>query len=718
MTTITQSANVLTKTLVNAWSSDMAIIKREKVDTERLNFLRNNPDVPKHIKKMLGDWSKLIKEGCWADVPYMLGKTSKDGEEAVGRMNAKGGIGLQTFPRDIRNALAQRLYWDIDMVSAHPTLCREMCTRIGLPTARQDELLANRDDRLSELMDVKECTKDMAKMCITSLYFGESISYASLPEFYKQLWEEVDNARKVITQSDEWAESLRFLNGKKKNRLGSAFAYILQTIERGCLFAIEKSAKKNGRSLDTYIGDGGLIRRREGEDEFPVSLLRVFEADVETDMGFKLKLISKPMITSYDFAIKENTAYLEMKQKFEQEEGVFSIKLKPGGWARVYQNEIFLFDSGELHKNYETWKVDDTDFLSTWRKDVNRAEYERLVFLPGQQPPADCFNMFIGWAIEPKQNDSLIERWLYLIKNVANHDDKVYEWILNWIAHMFQKPYEKPGVALIVKGKKGSGKDTPFDQLQKLLGKMYYNTGTPEKSIFSNFNGMMMFNLFFKFEEATYKDNKSNEDALKYIVTTNDLDIQQKGKDSFNVKNFSRFAFTTNHDIPVVTSDDERRYCFVQCSDAKRGDRAFWDETHEGFKHPDFPSALLHFLLHKNIEGWKARDYPETAYGLSVKQAFIPGVALYFREWIEKHTAFAEEGDVVEPFCEQASKVMQMINDKNSKYQLNHRQLHDSIDNDFKGVVSRTKPHNKVHYKFEIPAMLEHLKQKGWFPEL
>ena len=716
MATQTLTAVALTKSLVNAWSADMAIIKREKVDTERLDFLRNNPDVPKHIKKMLTEWSKLIKEGCWADIPYVLGKGVKDAEGvALGRMNAKGGIGLQSFPRDIRNALGERLYWDIDIASAHPTICRELCRRLGMPTTHQDDLLAHRSERLAELMDVKECTKDTAKVYITALYFGEAISYASLPDFYKHLWTEVDNARKVITQSDEWAEALRFLNGKKKNRLGSAFSFILQTIERECLFAMEKAAKRNGRSLDTYIHDGGLIRKREGEEEFPEALLRVFETDIEAETGFPVKLVSKPMETSYEFAVKENNAYLEMKQKFEEEEGVFSIKLKPGGWGRIYEKEVYLFDSGDLHKNYETWQIDGKDFLTQWRKDKTRMEFERLVFAPGREPPPSCFNLFRGFAVEPIQNDALIERWLYLISNASNHEKVVCDWVLDWSAHMFQKPYEKPGVALVIKGKKGTGKDTPFDQLKLLLGKMFYNTGTPDKSIFSNFNGMMMFNLFFKFEEATYKDGKANEDSLKYIVTTPNLDIQQKGKDSFMVDNFSRFAFTTNHDVPVVTSDDERRFFFIQTSDEKRGDRKFWDETYEGFKNPDFAPALLYYLLNRDISAFKPRDFPETEYGRRVKQAFIPTVAQYFRNWIERSVALADDDAELPEFKQQAYKLLDKINEFSPKFKMTHRALHDALADDYKGVVIRTSPNNKVHYQFQVSEMRRHLEEKGWW---
>lgn len=709
---MTTTAVALTKTLVEAWSSDMAITKREKVDMERLDFLRTNPDVPPKIKSVLSAWNKLIKEGCWAEILYVLGKNAKDSDDALGRLNAKNGIGLQFFPRDIRNALAQRLYWDIDIVSAHPTLCRELCRRYNLPTVYQDEFISNKSEKMNEIMEVKDCNKDSAKIAITSLYFGDEYSYASLPEFYKNLWKEIDIARKVITQDADWTDSLKFLTGKaKKNRLGSAFSFILQSIERACLLAMDRSAKKNKRSLDTYIHDGGLIRKREGEEEFPDALLRAFEADILNDVGFSVNLISKPMETSFTFAINENTAYLEMKNKFENEENVFSLK-NPAMWCRVFENRLLMLDSTELSKNYETWTVGEDKFIPMWRADKTRREYEEFVFLPNLIAPANKFNLFMGYAVEPKRNDELVDRWLECVSLACGRQQKSIDYMLNWSAHLIQVPNDKIGVAIVCKGLKGSGKDSSFNALGNVLGrKMFYNTGTPDKSVFSKFNSMMKTNLLVKFEEATYGNGKEYEDMLKYFITSPTLDIQEKGKDQFNAPNFSRFVFTTNNDIPVIVSDDERRYFFTQTSPDRVGDRAFWNETYSIFAREEFNQALLYYLLNRDISQFEPRNYPETEYGKSVKQAFIPTHAQYFQSWIER----CDDGDVKQ-FHQQAIKLLEKMNE-NSKFKLTHRQLHDALATDYPGVIKRTNPNNKVHYQFEFEEMRQHLKNKGWWVE-
>jgi hypothetical protein len=703
----TITAQTATKTLVEVWSVDMAINKREKADVERVDFIRNNTDIPKKIRDNVSAWARNIREGCWVDVSYEMGKNAKLGEEALGRMNVKGNVGLQGFPRDIRNALAQRIYWDVDMVAAHPSIARQISKSLNLPTKYQDELIENRADKVAELMDLKECSKDLAKVYITSLYFGEEITYASLPEFYKNLYDEVDTTRKVITQHKDWSDALRFLNGKRKNRLGSAFAFILQSIERVILFAMEKSAKKNGRSLDTYIHDGGLIRKREGEEEFPDELLRIFEDDIEKETGYRVSLISKPMETSFVFAIKDNNAYLEMKEKFENKEKVFSIKYPPI-YAREYDGEIQMFD--DINKNYQAWKVGDDRFIDLWKNDINRKEFEKFEFLPGIKAPPHLYNLFRGFKVQPRQNDALIERWLYLIHLVANKDEAVKNWLLDYLAHLFQKPYEKPGVAIVVKGSKGSGKDTPFDKIGELLCDMFYNTGTPEKSVFSSFNGMMMRNLLVKFEEATYGNGKTYEEMLKYFITTPTLDVQKKGKDQFNVRNYSRFIFTTNNDIPVIVSDDERRYCLIQVSDDRRGDRAFWDETYGIMKKEGFNEALMYFLLNRDISAFNPRNYPKTAYGESVKQAFIPIHAQFFRQWIERN-------DELEEFRDQAFKIRDRMNDM-GKHQITHVKLAEAVLKDYAGVIVKSTPQNKTFYQFRVDEMREHLQAKGWWVEM
>jgi Family of unknown function (DUF5906) len=687
------------------WSKDIAIVKREKVDIEWIRFLLNNPNIQKDEKIKLRAWLKQIVEGCYVDITYKLGKNCKAGDEMMGRLTALRGIGLQCFRCEIRNALAHRNYHDIDIQGAHPTLCAQLCKKKGFVHTFQDEFVRTRKEKVAELCDAMNITPEEAKLRLTALYFGGGCD--GMPEFFQNLYNELAVVRPLIVNDTDLLPHLKFLNGKP-NRMGKALAFILQTHERNCLMAMDNSLTAQGRMMDVFIHDGGLVRRKEGEECFPVDLLRKMEADVEKATGFKIVLVEKPMecVWSLDTEI-ENNVYNELKQKFENEEGVFSIK-HPACWGRVVDGELHLMDTSDLMKNYETWRIEDEPFLPMWRRDANRREYEKLDFLPGMTAPPGVFNLFLGYAVQPEQNDDLVKRWVELIVNICNGNQEHADWLLNWCAHIFQKPYEKSGVAVVIKGQKGSGKDTPFDQFRSLLGTMYYNTSTPEKSIFSNFNKMMINNLVFKMEEATYKDNKTNEDPLKSFITSPTIDIQIKGKDQFCVRNYSRFLFTTNHDVPVVISDDERRYAFFETSDALRGNRAFWNETYAIFANPKFPSALLYYLLNRDIRTFDERDAPETEYSNSVKQAFIPSHALYIRDWIEKN-------DDAEELRVQAYSLLGKINEFNPKTTMTHRQLHDVMEKYYKNVITKTKPGNKVIYSFKPDEMRAHLIRLKWW---
>jgi hypothetical protein len=281
-----------TSPLYALWSKDIAVIKREKADTEWLKFLLSNPNIQKDDKLKLRAWSKQIVEGCFVDTTYKLGKNVKAGDEQMGRLTALRGLGLQCFRREIRNALAHRLYFDIDIQGAHPTLCAQLCKKKGFVHTFQDEFVRTRKEKVAELCDAMNITPEEAKLQITALYFGGGCD--GMPDFFQNLHAELGTIRPLLVNDTELTPHLKFLNGKP-NRMGKCLAYILQTHERNCLIAMDNSATAQGRMLDVFIHDGGLVRRKEGEECFPAGVLRKMEADVEKATGFKITLVEKPM---------------------------------------------------------------------------------------------------------------------------------------------------------------------------------------------------------------------------------------------------------------------------------------------------------------------------------------------------------------------------------------------------------------------------------------
>lgn len=63
-----------------------------------------------------------------------------------------------------------------------------------------------------------------------------------------------------------------------------------------------------------------------------------------------------------------------------------------------------------------------------------------------------------------------IQMFLDFVKDViANENDEVYEYILNWCALMFQNPGKKSLVSIMLKGLQGSGKNSFTNILCDLL---------------------------------------------------------------------------------------------------------------------------------------------------------------------------------------------------------------------------------------------------------
>ena len=52
-------------------------------------------------------------------------------------------------------------------------------------------------------------------------------------------------------------------------------------------------------------------------------------------------------------------------------------------------------------------------------------------------------------------------------KVVANFNDDVYKYLLNYFAWLFQKPHRKTEVCLLIQGKQGAGKTTLVETLLK-----------------------------------------------------------------------------------------------------------------------------------------------------------------------------------------------------------------------------------------------------------
>ena len=150
---------------------------------------------------------------------------------------------------------------------------------------------------------------------------------------------------------------------------------------------------------------------------------------------------------------------------------------KPGGFTNLFASRQALSNDGKLISAGMAWK-----------RSREHREYDSIGYWPGNRDrPAKSYNLWQRWGVEPEQGDWSIIRD-HIIDVISDGDKDKADFILDWCAHMVQRPWEKPGVALVLKGRKGTGKTLLTDMLARVIGRQNTLITANGKKLFAQFN--------------------------------------------------------------------------------------------------------------------------------------------------------------------------------------------------------------------------------------
>jgi len=712
-----------TQTLTVATAGpDVGVPKTEVFDVDFADWILKSKDIGEDARKAVRRLYQKRVRGNQHETFYKLGKDLKCLENS-GRLCAMRGTGLQCVPRDCRAALAQKYYWDVDMRNAQPTLLEQYATKRGWVCTALRRYNANRDDYIQEVMDSLDIERWEAKERVTALCFGGSPS--GLPTFFsEELYPELrmlaDNIRRAHPK--EYAAV-----SKRPNPTASVMSLVLQTEERGCLLALDSSLASQGRSLEVYIHDGGLVRKKDGERRLPDELLRKAEADIEAATGYTVGLLVKELKTTLEREEVGEDDYQEQKAAFEttgwKRHIHFKLRFPPMFIAvstedNAEVNPVEQLTKGELAQNEEDhFLANGKPFLKQWLEDPDKREYDRLVFEPGLPDQPHNYNLFHGLPIQAEPGDWSV--FSTLLTLLVNHDAEGYEYVENWMARRVQRLGEKSKVCLIFQGKKGVGKDTYWDQMGLLFGgngAYFHNTSRPEHTVFARFNSQIAKCLLIKFEEADFQTNKANEEQLKGLITSLDSQIEKKGFPVIQVKNFTDVVMTTNQECPIPMSEDERRFAVFKVSEEKRGDAAFWSEVYGKLADGSALRAYYHHLLTKPLGDWSPVPAYKSRYYKDLVGVCAPIHSRFFCEWVqlrgEDETDVQEMGSSRELMRSMTQKFPKFPWDNHKKFGLMMRDCY--VEG---GPVMKSRSADGVSYRVAPKALKSFLELKGWWDE-
>jgi len=194
--------------------------------------------------------------------------------------------------------------------------------------------------------------------------------------------------------------------------------------------------------------------------------------------------------------------------------------------------------------------------------------------------------------------------------NVCGGNELLSRWLLGYFAHLVQRPYEKPLVALVFRGGKGVGKNACIERIGALLGRHFLLTSN-RRYLVGNFNGHLENCLMFALDEAFWSGDKQAEGTLKDLITGRDHVIEHKGKEPYTVANKTRVVIIGNEDWIVPVSHDERRFAFFDVGDGRKQDRAFFQTMREGMEAGGY-AVLLRYLLDYPLDGLDLNNAPAT----------------------------------------------------------------------------------------------------------
>lgn len=187
------------------------------------------------------------------------------------------------------------------------------------------------------------------------------------------------------------------------------------------------------------------------------------------------------------------------------------------------------------------------------------------------------------------------------------------KWLLQYIAHLIQKPAEKPCLYLIFRSDGGTGKSFFSDIMTGLNGEHNTTTTNSTEQLTGTFNDITVNRTLVIFEEVDHI--KSAENTVKAITGAQGrLRTNGKHKDPANTRVFTRLWFFTNKATSYNPDICDRRTVFFD-SEAKQSEvEAFFAEYSELYRSNkaefiDYLREYLTFMV--DISGFNAFKLPE-----------------------------------------------------------------------------------------------------------
>ena len=672
--------------------------KTEIFDINMCQVLTKSDKVNFVEKKQLRTYYKHKENGNHVKVVYEYGTGWR--QLRLGRLYANG---LQMFSREVRNALASKYYWDVDVVCCFPTLITQIADRYGVKVPAITDMVANREETLNQIMAMMKVDRAEAKERVNAVIMGGDHSRNRI---LLRIHNECETLQTRVAEAyPEWYKNAQKL--KKPFPERTTLSFLLQQQESKIIYALETYLRSIGRDLDVYIHDGGLVRKLDGETECPAELLEGAAEAVKKDTGFAIQFISKPMTHTFEFDAEQSDilpASLLIDDSYAAEEFYKIAKdslCRVGPIVNVLNPDTKRWSDSKhvlkmlihQHRAKLVFRQESALGVRTFNYGGEAHLINNLIAKIEVCVPAGELPLVFQYTLTPPVADKSIyvKTFDELVNNHVHHKPLLFKYTLNYVADTLQNPKRTPKVALVCSGVKGSGKDYPFDFFGRwVLGPDYYTNYQKTAQFVDKYDIGKAGKFMVKLEEANRKLCVEYADDIKTTISAERGMFNKKFvADPIEIPSYTRFIFTTNSENPFDMTDEERRFVFLATSTAKRGDKMYWGNVRRLMDTPEAGRAVADYLLSLDLTDFNVNTLPPNEYQDAIVDDERTTEDRFIRQLREGEIAFPELFGMYQSYCSENGHVA-LRTSKHFSCSLT-KMMRD-------GVVGRRKTHGDVVY--------------------
>lgn len=234
-----------------------------------------------------------------------------------------------------------------------------------------------------------------------------------------------------------------------------------------------------------------------------------------------------------------------------------------------------------------------------WMGSPLRRQYNDMGIYPLNDQPETTLNTWNGWAYQPDPNTSCALYLDHMLKIVCDGDEKIFEWLLDWMADAVQDTRNLKGCCVVLKGIEGCGKGVWADTFGSLFGKHYSHLIDSERLV-GKFNSFLADSVVIFADEVLWPGDRKAGNVLKGLVSESVVYREAKGVDVVEVDNLARVIIASNEDWIIPAGPQSRRWLVLNCSGAAAGNREYFNDLIEE-RNNGGREALLHYLLNRKI---------------------------------------------------------------------------------------------------------------------